>query len=473
MTAPLSNKIVYGIILSFIAAFGIGIAFEAYWVLAIPMAMAVLGLAFLSLDKLMLFIVFMTPLSITLTDKQFNVGLSLPTEPLLFGVTCLVIFKWLHESFIDNKILKHPIVWAIGFYLIWMLITTLTSSLPIVSLKFFIAKLWFIIPYFYVMLYVFMKNENNYERFFWLFLIPLLIAAMYTMFVHAQHGFSKETSTWVMWPFFKEHTVYGAVLAMFYPVSTYFFLRKGDLGIRTVAFILFAILTAAVILSYTRAAWVSIVAAFGVFILLRLKIKFSYLMVFAIVGGGMLYSSYDELSRNFLKNKQDSSEKLGEHVQSISNVSTDASNMERINRWKSAYRMFEQRPFFGWGPGTYMFTYAPFQKPHEKTIISTNSGNRGNAHSEYLGPLAESGVLGMLSVVILFSVVVYRGIRVYHETQKERLKWYAMVSLLGLITYFTHGFLNNFLDMDKASAPVWGFIAIIVSLDLRNQHNKA
>jgi hypothetical protein len=40
------------------------------------------------------------------------------------------------------------------------------------------------------------------------------------------------------------------------------------------------------------------------------------------------------------------------------------------------------------------------------------------------------------------------------------------MALLGLITYFSHGVLNNFLDTDKLSVPVWGFIAILVALDV-------
>ena len=31
---------------------------------------------------------------------------------------------------------------------------------------------------------------------------------------------------------------------------------------------------------------------------------------------------------------------------------------KRINRWKSALRMFQERPLLGHGPGTYMFLYA-------------------------------------------------------------------------------------------------------------------
>ena len=37
---------------------------------------------------------------------------------------------------------------------------------------------------------------------------------------------------------------------------------------------------------------------------------------------------------------------------------------------------------------------------------------------------------------------------------------------MGLITYYFHGTMNNFLDTDKASVPFWGFVAILVALDL-------
>jgi hypothetical protein len=42
----------------------------------------------------------------------------------------------------------------------------------------------------------------------------------------------------------------------------------------------------------------------------------------------------------------------------------------------------------------------------------------------------------------------------------------SLSSLLGLITYYFHGTMNDFLDTDKASVPFWGFIAILVALDL-------
>ena len=52
-------------------------------------------------------------------------------------------------------------------------------------------------------------------------------------------------------------------------------------------------------------------------------------------------------------NEQESSD-FYEHIQSITTISSDASNVERINRWSSAVSMFKERPFWFWN-GTYQF----------------------------------------------------------------------------------------------------------------------
>ena len=134
--------------------------------------------------------------------------------------------------------------------------------------------------------------------------------------------------------------------------------------------------------------------------------------------------------------------------------------------------MYAERPFLGHGPGTYMFLYAPYQKPSEKTIISTNGGNRGNAHSEYLGPLAESGTFGLLTFLGIIITVIVVSVNSYQRLDNNRLKGLLRLAFLGLITYYLHGFLNNFLDMDKASAPFWGFTAMIAALAINQPKRK-
>ena len=140
--------------------------------------------------------------------------------------------------------------------------------------------------------------------------------------------------------------------------------------------------------------------------------------------------------------------------------------MERLNRWNSALKMFRSKPVFGWGPGTYMFSYAPFQSAADKTAISTDFGNLGNAHSEYIGPLAESGILGSVSFILIGIAIILTGFRVYSGIKDQRQKYLALGILLGFITYLIHGILNNFLDTDKASALFWGFAAALVAMDL-------
>jgi O-antigen ligase len=135
--------------------------------------------------------------------------------------------------------------------------------------------------------------------------------------------------------------------------------------------------------------------------------------------------------------------------------------------------MFKERPFFGFGPGTFAFEYARFQEPENKTIISTNFGNLGNAHSEYLGALSETGIIGFILFVgfVVFSmrasiILVIRS----RECSLETLPL-ALGILFSLSTYFTHAFLNNFLDTDKAAVPIFGLIAMVLVLERKLRIN--
>ena len=110
--------------------------------------------------------------------------------------------------------------------------------------------------------------------------------------------------------------------------------------------------------------------------------------------------------------------------------------------------------------------YAPYQMSKEKTIISTNAGDGGNAHSEYFGPLAEQGIIGSLLVLTLVIVTVYCGMKTCHRCKNKQAKILVLGATLAFISYFVHGFLNNFLDTDKLSVPVWSLAALIAAIDV-------
>ncbi|MDB3991684.1 O-antigen ligase family protein [Schleiferiaceae bacterium] len=468
-SVQITNKgitVLAGVVLSIVA---LVIAKEWWELLLLPIGMLVVWLTLYRLDWAMWFVVAATPLSVNLTDLTGGSGLSLPTEPMMVLITGLVIIKMVFFGEFDRRLLLHPISIAIYVYLVWMLLTVITSQLPLISLKQWVTRIWFIVPYYFFLGHLFLRNPKNAIRFLWFFLVPLIIACCYTIVIHSQYGFTKKTSTWVMFPLFKEHTSYGAVLALFYPAAIYLAFRKTSRVLKAISSLLLVILTVALVLSYTRAAWLSLVGAGLVYLIYLFRMSKS--VVWTLVGIVCIITAlnFSMISSKFERNTTDSSDDLNEHVASVTNVSTDASNLERINRWKCAIRMFQERPLLGHGPGTYMFLYAPYQKPSEKTIISTNGGNRGNAHSEYLGPLAESGILGLATFLGLIISVVVVSIKTYQRIGEPRVKGILRLAFLGLITYYLHGFLNNFLDMDKASAPFWGFTAIIASLSIRHR----
>ena len=434
-----------------------------YFMFALPILLGVLLLYIFSYDKVLFLIAFLTPLSINL--EGVGLSLSVPVEPLLFGVLFFFIAKLLYEKKFDNKIAYHPISIVIYLMFIWIIITTITSELPLVSIKYLLSRIWFIIPAYFVCAKLF-KDPKNINKFVWFYIAGLIIVILYTIYNHALNGFSGKSSHWVMTPFYNDHTAYGAALAIYLVMNAAFiFMPNIKTSTRIIIALSFALLCVAMVLSSCRAAWLSIIAVIGILICVLLKIKFKYIFTIIIAVVAIFFTFRHQIIDVMEQNEQDSSSNFLEHVQSMTNISTDASNLERINRWSSALRLFEERPFFGWGPGTYQFVYAPYQLSTNKTAITTNYGDGGNAHSEYIGALAEMGVIGSFLVILLVVVSVYKGLTTYKKAKNKESKIMVLAATLAIISYFVHGVLNNFLDTDKLAIPVWSCLAIITVID--------
>lgn len=415
-------------------------------------------------------IAFLTPLSVNIEEYTDSFGLFIPTEPLLFGLMLLFLMINLRKRIYDVNVWKNPIIWAVSFYIGWIFITSITSSLPLVSFKFLLARLWFIIPMLFLGSIIFQK-EVNIKRFLWLYAIGMMIAIAYTLVVHASYSFGEKESHWVMWPFFKDHTIYGAMVAFNLPILVGLYLSKKHSPLVQAVLISFIVLNlVGLYFSYTRAAWLSVIAALGVLGLIYFRIKFSLLVYVTLFLSTILFFSWNSIQMELARNKSEhTTEEFGKRLESAANVTTDASNLERLNRWSCALQMFEERPIFGFGPGTYAFQYARFQEPENTTIISTNFGDAGNAHSEYLGPLSEMGVFGLLSMIFIVSAIFYKGITLYLNwpAEQSEMKVLILSMVLALVTYFVHAFLNNYLDTDKAAVPIWGFCAAFIALEVK------
>lgn len=442
----------------------------------LPVALFFVLLAIFSTDRILKLVIFFTPLSLPLDQliSRLSFDMNLPTEPLLFGILLLFLLKLASERGFDSVIVRHPVSIMIGIYLFWIFFTSLTSSMPVVSYKFLMVKIWFIVGFYFLGIKLF-ENQLNYQKFVWFYMASLLIVIGYSISRHLGYGLlDKQAAHFVMTPFFNDHTSYGAVIAMFIPFMIIFSFNSFDKPLsKWISRTVLGILVLALTLSYSRAAWLSLIVAFGIWILIRFRIRFRTLVISFISVLALILVFQKQLVMYLERNTTESSSNLMEHFSSMSNITSDASNLERINRWSCALRMFGDKPVLGYGPGTYMFKYAPYQLTKDRTIISTNSANGGGAHSEYLGPMAESGLLGMGTFLMIIATLLLTAIKTYERLQDPRRKAWLMGALIGLISYCIHGLMNNFLDTDKASVPFWGFAAMIIAIDLSSRKRIA
>lgn len=469
-----SRKVLTLIILAFFLAilFSYFIWFDLAALYLFPIALLLVYLAIFQTETLFLSLAFFTPFSINIEEFSKSFGLFIPTEPLLFGLMLILLFFQFKTPFVDKQIWKHPIIISVLVFISWMFVTAITSSNVLVSFKFILSKLWFIVPILFFGTHFF-KKEANRNWFILLFIIATSCTIIYTLIHHSTYDFGEKAGHWVMSPFFKDHTIYGAIIAMIIPLLlSWYFSEKYAPLIQISLIGIIIIVFFGLYFSYTRAAWLSIAIAIIVGLIIHFKVNFKLLLFLASVAFIFLFFQWDTIQMELARNTHEhTTEAFDERIQSAANVTTDASNLERINRWNCALSMFQQRPIFGYGPGTYALEYAPFQEAKNLTIISTNFGDMGNAHSEYLGALAEMGLIGLLTFIAFVIAIFYSAIQLYYswpaDDKQTRIKIFGMI--LSLTTYFSHAFLNNFLDTDKAAIPVLAMCSIIIVLDLKRR----
>ncbi|MBK7233937.1 MAG: O-antigen ligase family protein [Saprospiraceae bacterium] len=443
---------------------------ENYIFLLFPVLIIAAIVVFFNPDFLWFFLAFAVPISVNPSDSDFSgLSLSLPAEPVLIFLLALFIYYVISKKDIDTRIFRHPLSSLLYIYLGWMLVTCVTSTDFVVSIKFFLAKLWFIFPAYFLSFY-FIKSENRIHQFIFLFSVSLTLVALYNSVNLAGHNFEDKPSQWTMRPFFKDHTVLGAALAMCIPLTLAGFRQSGGDVIKRLFYpAAFIIMTFCLVITFARAAWVSMFSAILLYFIFLLKIRFKYLLTVLLMVVCYLVINLETILRDLEHSEVASSEDLIENLESVTNISSDQSNLERINRWASAFAMWQERPIFGFGPGTYMFEYAPYQLKNNRTEISTNFGDVGNAHSEYLGAMAEGGFPAMVLVFLILIFTFYYALKAFRESNSKTDRIWISAAACGLATYYTHGFLNNFLDTDKAAVLFWFLTSVIVYFDIKNR----
>lgn len=426
-----------------------------------------LGLLFFHFSWFYLLLVAVIPISVDL-DILIGSRLNFPSEGLLLlALPVLMLFNQSYRK-ATFRVLKHPISLLLVADLLIELVTSLTSTHIDVSLKRILIRFLFIAGFYLIYQLISDQKKLIYP---WLFyaigLIPVMV---FTLMNHYSHFFDPRVVFNICAPYFNDHTVYGACLAFIIPILVVVLIKRKLFSLNKrktiLLFSVFLVILLSEILALSRAAIISLVVAILFALLLYYKIKFSVI----IVGLGLLSIVFwvvkDDVYESVQQNEAVSNDgEISNHFSSVTNIKSDASNLERINRWVCAWRMFEERPLIGYGPGTYQFEYNQFQTLVNKTYISTNTGDRGNAHSEYLTYLSETGIIGFVIFLLTVFTAVFYGMQNHYELSDPLLKAINLGVLLGLITFFFHGLVNSFIDQSKMAFLYYTALGTIVLIN--------
>ena len=472
------KNLIYGLVFIFVLFLAVGLVLN-------NQKMAVIAVSFASLPLFIYLVFFRFQILGLLTALLIPLSLKIPIGPsvvsfpgevlVLIVALFYIVYSLNRKTFSFGPVWKHPITILILFDLAWSLFTGLMGELPLISLKRLLIKSIFITVFYFFFISLFAQKKNIVKV--WLFYgIGLIIPVGWTIFHHAQYDFSQVVSFVMPLPFFNDHTLYASCIAFITPIIFLFGVKPRWFGFHPKSRYLFLLLVLLLLLgeffSFSRAAWLSIIAgSIAGLLIVFLRFRAIHFLLFVVIGVSLLTFYSQDVFQNIRKVSDVSrKEDVEEHFRSVMNIQTDDSNLERINRWQCALRMFSDRPVIGFGPGTYQFVYGKYQISTELTRISTNFGEKGNAHSEYLMVLSESGFVGLSIFLVLIYLLIVQAIQLFQTLPDKPLKWLSFAVLLGLISYLVHGLFNSFIDTDKAAVLFYAAIATVVAIDI--YHSK-
>jgi O-antigen ligase len=406
-------------------------------------------------DKGFPLLVLALPISFGLRIND-STEIEFPAEFLLLIAAPIVLLHLIKERFKSLRSHPFPLLWIATFAL-----PVLWSDQILVSLKFTLLNALYVLAFYYGTL-LWKNRGGEFHRLVFTFALGMVPVTLLGVWRFVQFEFNPVTLRGLYEPFFYSHTYFGATAAL---LAAYF-LGRWRLRLRYVLlFMVFAVLT---VLSGSRAALWSLLIALFFALLLQLPLLFRWLIPLLGVGvitALVIVGHFDPYFERNSFESHDPQASIAERSMSVTNLNSDVSNRERLNRWIAALRMFQERPHWGFGPGTYQFTYIPYQEHSLQNRLTVRNpdhppeGSGGTAHSELLLQLSENGWPSTLLFLVLLGRWFLLGIRRF-----DRQSAWMGPLFLGLVTYFFHMQVNNFLNQPAFAFLFWSFGAMITEV---------
>lgn len=399
-----------------------------------------------------------------------SLGTDIPDEGLMLLVSVLFFGYWLYKpESICKNVWQHPLLLLLLVHIAWIVIASTGSTHPLLSLKFILAKGWYLGAFVLAALIAFRDKQTIRLAAIILAASILLIAAI-ALVRHSITGFSFADVNKSVAPFFRNHVNYSSMLVCLIPLFFSFYSLNKKKSVRPWVVIAIVVLLAALFFSYARGAWLALILGVLSYWLVHKKIFFASFVVTVFIAifslfwlknnDRYLYYAHDFKTTIY-------HEDFKQHLVATYQLK-DVSTAERFYRWVAGVRMIKDNSFTGYGPGTFYENYKPYGVPAFKTWVSDNK-EHSTVHNYFLLTAIEQGIPGLTFFLVLLGAMFYYSQRLYHRITDAFYKTAAVTIAVMLVMITTVNFLSDLIETDKVGSLFFLCLSVLVMIDINTR----
>ncbi|GAB2951553.1 hypothetical protein GCM10027048_15680 [Hymenobacter coalescens] len=427
-------------------------------------AVAIVGLAVLVVDWRWVYYLLLSTLAFSQELHIGSLTLDVPSEPLMLVLlACLGVAVLGGRTGLTPRQVLHPFVVILALMLLWASVSTLFSVDTTKSVKYLLAKTWYLGPFLLVTLML-VRRPADAWRVAGCHAAGASLTVLYTAARHATRGFGFADINWAIQPWYINHVIYATVVALLLPYAFYA-ARSAQGGWRLLWRLAVAVLVFGLLISYTRASILSIPLAAMFYWVMRLRLT-RWVLLGAILGvsGGVGYfvqqNNYMLYAPEFEKTIFNGGN-FEKHLEATYKLQ-DVSGMERVYRWVAAARMVSDKPLTGSGPATFYPEYKRYTVKSFRTYVSDNP-EHSTTHNYFLLQLAEQGVPGFALFALLICVTLITAEQLYHRAaRRPEVRRLVLAATLSLVVIIFHLTLNELIEVDKIGSFFFIGLAVLI-----------
>lgn len=372
-------------------------------------------------------------------------NLAVLTEVLLVLVVGVYAFRLLALGRLHWP--RTPLLWPVTVYAGAIALTFLTTQFPGTTFKSGSRDLAYVVMGFFLAPLV-LTSRGRLRALLRLGLLLNALLLIYGLFTQFRGGLA--TYKPIAEPFFRDHGIYAAFLSLPTAFLMAFWLERHPRRWMPLYRVLLLMAGVSLLLSFVRGAWMGMLALL-MFLAWRYQRWWNFrtllmVTVLTLIAVTLVFGLQIE-------------DILRERLTSAGDMDSTV-NLDRLDRWASAWGIIKDHPLFGVGWGGYPDAYYAYSRFPIAYQASLHMGS----HNLYLEILSDAGLPGIAAFFWVVAVFFREAFRTMARARTPLLKGAATGAAGAMITFLTHGLVNNLGPSDKMGLGFFGLLGLMVVL---------